>query len=289
MIKVSVLINNYNYGKFIKDAIDSVLNQTYQNFELIIVDDGSSDSSREVINSYNDSRIKKIFKQNGGQASALNVGIEHCKGDIISFLDSDDEFYPTKLEEVVKVFQKGYEYIINDTDTPTYPFKYGGYNLFLVYYLTYFCGNVTSSISISKKLADKIFPIKNEEFFRIRADDVIVFYAGMVERGYFLDKVVTKYRLHGQNLYMSNKDKFTPSYKYKRDIELHKLKKEILDRLNISKRFFENGYLLYLEFLTHSNVDTSLKKLYLRVLWFEMEIPFLHKIKISYKILKEFR
>ena len=91
--KVSILINNYNYGRFLAEAIDSALAQTYKNLEVIVVDDGSTDNSREIIASYSD-RIVPVLKENGGQASAFNAGFERARSDWIAFLDSDDIFFP---------------------------------------------------------------------------------------------------------------------------------------------------------------------------------------------------
>jgi glycosyltransferase involved in cell wall biosynthesis len=101
---VSVLINNYNYARYLGEAIDSALAQTYHPAEVIVVDDGSTDGSRDIIASYG-SRIVSIAKQNGGQASAFNAGFAASKGDIICFLDSDDLFLPEKLSSVVKIFE----------------------------------------------------------------------------------------------------------------------------------------------------------------------------------------
>lgn len=100
---VSVIIGNYNYGRFIVKAIESVLNQTYSNFELIVVDDGSTDNSREIIASYQDKLIA-IFQENGGQGAAFNAGFAASQGEIICFLDSDDYYYPEKLAKVVATF-----------------------------------------------------------------------------------------------------------------------------------------------------------------------------------------
>ncbi|MBV6626851.1 MAG: glycosyltransferase [Rivularia sp. (in: Bacteria)] len=102
---VSVIIANYNYGKFIAEAIDSVFNQTYKNFELIVVDDGSTDNSREIIESYGDKLIA-IFQDNEGQGAALNSGFAVAKGEIICFLDADDYYYREKLAKVVAAFDK---------------------------------------------------------------------------------------------------------------------------------------------------------------------------------------
>lgn len=107
---VSVIIDNYNYAQYLPEAIASVLNQSYRNFELIVVDDGSKDNSREVIESYSDQLIG-IFQPNGGQGSALTTGIAHAKGEIICFLDSDDYFHKDKLAKVVAGFQAHPEWV----------------------------------------------------------------------------------------------------------------------------------------------------------------------------------
>lgn len=100
---VSVLINNYNYGRYLSQAIDSALGQTYPHVEVIVVDDGSTDHSQDVMKAYGD-RIIPVFKDNGGQASALNAGFAASQGDIICLLDADDLFLPEKVSEVVNVF-----------------------------------------------------------------------------------------------------------------------------------------------------------------------------------------
>ena len=100
---VSILVNNYNYSKYLSLAIDSALNQTYPHTEIIVVDDGSTDNSQQIIDSYGD-RIIPLIKENGGQASAVNAGFAVSKGDIICLLDADDLWLPSKVEQVVKAF-----------------------------------------------------------------------------------------------------------------------------------------------------------------------------------------
>jgi glycosyltransferase involved in cell wall biosynthesis len=100
----SIIINNYNYGGFLPEAIDSALNQTYRNTEVIVVDDGSTDNSRHVIARYSHS-IKAIFKQNGGQISALNAGVLASRGTVIIFLDADDTLFPEAVERASGVFR----------------------------------------------------------------------------------------------------------------------------------------------------------------------------------------
>jgi glycosyltransferase involved in cell wall biosynthesis len=102
---VSIVIPNFNYGLFLKDAITSALNQTYPNTEVIVVDDGSTDNSREVIAGYG-SRIVPVLKRNGGRGSAIDEGFLASSGDIVCFLDSDDVWLPHKVERIVAVFEK---------------------------------------------------------------------------------------------------------------------------------------------------------------------------------------
>src|ERR1700691_1036540 len=100
---VSILINNYNYGRYIREAIESALTQTYTHTEIVVVDDGSTDNSFEVAASFGN-RVRLVRKENGGQASAFNAGFAASRGEIICFLDSDDLFIPTKVGRVVEIF-----------------------------------------------------------------------------------------------------------------------------------------------------------------------------------------
>lgn len=103
---VSILITNYNYGKYLGDALESASRQTYRNLEIIICDDGSTDSSLEVLAAYEqqDSRIKVVRRSNGGQSLALNAAYCQSTGEIICLLDADDVFHPHKVRLVVDAF-----------------------------------------------------------------------------------------------------------------------------------------------------------------------------------------
>ncbi|MHB8111274.1 MAG: glycosyltransferase family 2 protein [Syntrophorhabdaceae bacterium] len=102
--EVSVLMSCYNAGRWLHEAIDSVMAQTFKDFELILVDDGSSDETRAIIGSYcdRDRRIVPIFKGNTGLADSLNVGIAQARGGWIARLDADDLCEPTRIEEQLK-------------------------------------------------------------------------------------------------------------------------------------------------------------------------------------------
>jgi glycosyltransferase involved in cell wall biosynthesis len=100
---VSVLINNYNYGRFVGRAIDSALAQQTADVEVVVVDDGSTDQSRAVLESYGN-RIKLILQQNKGQAAAINAAVHGSTGELLCFMDADDWWAPTKLPAIVEAF-----------------------------------------------------------------------------------------------------------------------------------------------------------------------------------------
>src|ERR1035437_8101512 len=101
---VSVIIPCYNADKYIGEAIESVLNQTHKNFELLVINDGSTDNSETIIKKYQkeDSRIQHYSQTNQGVATARNLGLKHASGSIVAFIDSDDAWEPENLEVKVK-------------------------------------------------------------------------------------------------------------------------------------------------------------------------------------------
>ena len=106
--KVSIIIPAYNAEIFIRETLQSVLLQSYKNFEAIVVNDGSTDKTRDIINEFvaSDKRFCLVEKENGGAASARNFGVEKAKGDLIAFLDSDDLWHPEKLLKQVLYLEK---------------------------------------------------------------------------------------------------------------------------------------------------------------------------------------
>ena len=108
MPKISVIIPTHNRARYVSEAIDSVLAQTYSDYEVIVVDDGSTDDTRFVLQSYGD-KIRYIYQPNAGVSAARNHGITEARGDWIAFLDSDDIWFPGKLAEHIHFI----------TDTPS--------------------------------------------------------------------------------------------------------------------------------------------------------------------------
>jgi glycosyltransferase involved in cell wall biosynthesis len=113
--KVSVIIPTYNRESTLSRAIDSVLKQTYRNFEVIVVDDGSTDNTSRVIEKYKD-RIRYYSKLHSGVSAARNLGLEKSEGTWVSFLDSDDYWLPKKLESQMEYLRKNPDIMIVQTD-----------------------------------------------------------------------------------------------------------------------------------------------------------------------------
>jgi len=109
MPKVSVIITTFNRAEYLEKAIKSVLNQTYSDFELLILDNSSTDNTEEIVKSFNDERIRYIKHQPLNISQARNLGLKESKGDYIAFLDDDDEWLPEKLKREIEVFNQGNE------------------------------------------------------------------------------------------------------------------------------------------------------------------------------------
>jgi glycosyltransferase involved in cell wall biosynthesis len=106
MPRVSVIIPSYNRAEMLDISVTSVLEQSFTDFEILIIDDGSKDNTKEKVESFNDARIKYIYKKNGGVSSARNAGIDNSSGEFIAFLDDDDCWPADYLEKIMAVMDK---------------------------------------------------------------------------------------------------------------------------------------------------------------------------------------
>ena len=212
---VSVLIASYNHEKFIGVAIDSCLNQTYSPIEVIVVDDGSTDKSREIIANYG-KKIIPVFKENEGAISTRNVGFSVCKGEYICLLDSDDYFFPEKIAELVKVVTSGLEigwyfHRVKAIDT-----EKGELIRITPGKLTGYCdirkdirrGRMpihvpTSGLSFSRGLFQQMqpLPVKKEKYGV--SDRYLRVVAASLSPGYFEDKPLGILRVHDKNAFTS--------------------------------------------------------------------------------------
>ncbi|MDQ6623531.1 MAG: glycosyltransferase [Verrucomicrobiota bacterium] len=212
---VSVMIVNYNYERFLPEAIESVLRQTYQKFEIIICDDGSKDNSRDVISRYVrlDRRIKPIFQENGGVGTALNSTYSASSGEIISMLDADDIFEPEKLARVVGKFVSGGRVgtVVNaltkvDSEgkvigrIPQFgSLDRGELRDRLLQSAAHWSVAPTSGVSFRRECAEHVFPIPAQQF-RTEVDGYMCTIAPLYYAVDVIDEPMTIYRVHSSNV-----------------------------------------------------------------------------------------
>ena len=210
---VSVLIDTYNHEKFIEQAITSVLEQDFaaSDREIIVVDDGSTDRTPEIVKKF-EPQVRLLRKQNGGQASAFNLGIPQCRGEVVAFLDGDDWWEPGKLAAVLSAFESHAEIgaighgifevdeqgkqLYENVPDVEYACHFGSLNeaeQFLE--LRSFLG--TSRIAIRKSVLDRILPLP--EALLVEADEFLFTMAVALSGCLVLEQPLTSYRYHSGN------------------------------------------------------------------------------------------
>jgi Glycosyl transferase family 2 len=213
---VDIVIANHDYGRFLADALESACAQTHPNVNVIAVDDGSTDDSREVLSRYED-RVDVVLKEPGGQASALNAGISRCRGDVLILLDADDILRPEAAELVAAAFaadsglakvqfrmaviDAGGKLTGGTKPTPhlrpptgdvrraelAYPFD-----------LAWLPGGGTAFRS---KVVRRIMPIPEADYPVCGADWYLVHLCALLGEAAALEEICAEYRIHGDNGY----------------------------------------------------------------------------------------
>ncbi len=219
-VSISVLINNYNYANYLPQALDSVLAQTVAATEIIVVDDGSTDDSRAVISSYaaRHSTILPVLKPNGGQGSAYNAGVAKASGDILCFLDSDDTWFPRKIETVLAAHHTHafVQHEVLKNGEPNFHIPSGRFDrtALLRQYGYLYLFSPSSALSIRRDLAERIFPIPEPEL-RLCADIFVMLAATYLEGVHTLLDPLAIYRIHENNNWQKRcKRKFDSELRY---------------------------------------------------------------------------
>lgn len=208
---VSVVLPVYKGEKFLPDAIESILNQTYQNFEFLIVNDCSPDNSEEVIKSYNDPRIRLISNKNNlGLVGALNVGIDEAKGEYIARMDQDDISLPNRFKTQVNFMRKHPDIVLCGTYYKTFgdrfetmKFSTDSQEMSLTLHFHSCIGHPT--VMFNKAIIDK----GNYRYPNVIDTEDWAFWFELIESGekmMNIDEVHLEYRLEGQSTTEQNKD-----------------------------------------------------------------------------------
>lgn len=208
----SIVIPTYNHAHFMKRCLDSLVNQTYQNWEAIVVNNFSEDNTVEIVEGYIDPRIRLINNANGGViAVSRNKGISEAKGDWICFLDSDDWWYPNKLEESLK-YIKNYDLIYHNLDKQFSVKSNKGVvngralkkNIAKDLLVNGFC-IPNSSVIVSKKIVDIVGKINEDKrFVAIEDSDYWMRISTITNRFKFIDLSLGSYWI-GENMSISPK------------------------------------------------------------------------------------
>ncbi len=279
-MKTSCIINNYNYAEYVGEAIQSVLDQTVAFDEIIVVDDGSTDNSPELIKKCikNCENAKVIVKRNQGQLSCFNEGFKASSGDLIYFLDADDLDMPNYLETTLDFYHQagdcdflccpvqefGKRNSLNHyMNSKNYCKETGfmGYSLLRTLYAKGYFGSSTSALSMKRCIIKKFLPLPFLEEWQTRADECLVYGSSLVgARKYFMPQPLIKYRVHEKNLYCGKS--FSWLEKFNRKLAIEQVMQYILKKNNYPIDLFS---LSWMEYKTIPNPDYKKTKFYLHL------------------------
>jgi len=205
---ISVIIPNHNYGKYLSTTIESVLKQSVGNLDLIVVDNGSTDASREVITSYG-GELNAVYQEDLGQTAAPHTGLMHAKGELIAFLDADDYWETEKLEMQLEDLNDDYQFIYTglrqfDSDTGLSlntikpRFKDDCKLAYLEFPTTAIVPAGESSALMTHSLVKKV-GIFDEKLNSATGRDFFRRCSGFTKFGY-IDSELVNYRIHSKNM-----------------------------------------------------------------------------------------
>jgi glycosyltransferase involved in cell wall biosynthesis len=276
-VKTTCLINNYNYRRYVGEAIESALAQTVPFDEIIVVDDGSTDGSRDwLIDTYGSCRnVTVVGQQNQGQLGCFHEGFRRSSGDVLFFLDADDLYEPDYLRRALRVYDQdaqmdfvfcGFHWFGQHRRQQP-PARCGadlGYSVISALTVRAWVGGPTSCLSMRRWVLDKLFPLPCLEDWRTRADDCLVFGSSLVgARKYDLAEPLVKYRLHGANAFAaSGRDVGSD---YRRRLALNRLFHHVTCRLGYDTDSLPQ--LAHREFQTIPSPKVRHLSDYLRLVW----------------------
>lgn len=262
-MRTSCLINHYNYGHFIGEAVESVLAQTHAVDEIVLVDDGSAPEHLKAVRAAaaTSPNIHLIEKANGGQLSCFQTAIESSDGELVFFLDADDRWEPGYVERCLELFVQDprIDFICTHDrklaadgtlEGEVVPSRDLGYSVARCLERGgAWVGAPTSCLSMRRKILDRIFPVTDDSAYRICADEVLVYGASLAgARKYFLGEPLIQYRVHGENAFYGNKD--NPERGYLRRLHGKSFVEQTRQRLGLPQSLMD---IAHYEFRTLEN------------------------------------
>jgi glycosyltransferase involved in cell wall biosynthesis len=299
MAIVSVLINNYNYACFVLEAVESALAQSRLPDEIIVVDDGSSDNSVELLEQKYSShpRVRIITQKNGGHLSAMVAGMDASTGDILFLLDADDRYQPSHIEDVLAVFNErrdvgmvftAHQLFGNDDKIiQLAPIDLDlGYSVIAALKARIYVGSSTSNLAFRREIIDIILPAIRPliPLWRMSAEDCFIYGSSLaIARKYYLATPSVLYRIHGDNSYYGRKQDFLHEFNhgYRRDVTISRIASHL--GLGPSVRLP-----VVWEFQTISRPSLSQYRQYIQLNKL-VDAPFLRKIKNRYKLYQHYK
>ncbi len=252
MLKVSVIIPSYNSVQYISDALESALKQTYQDYEIIVIDDGSTDNIRDVITHYqgkHPQKIRYIYQDNQGLAVARNTGIKEAKGEFIALLDADDAWYPNRLAEGVRVLESNPDVGLvhanidkidkngNYLDTPKRNIQHLTGNIFRNILLR--DAHIACPTVLFRKACCDTVGLFDEKLTRLGCEDRELWLRIVQKyKTHYIDAVLAKYRVHDKSM-SHNEEKMMKARHYVLDKFLTSNK--LLKRRVLASIYKENG------------------------------------------------
>lgn len=245
MTKVSIIIPTYNRANYIGQTIKSALSQTYSDYEIIVVDDGSTDNTKEVIAQYN-GKVRYFYQENKGPTVARNLGINKSSGEYIAFLDDDDMWLPEKLEKQVRVLDAdpriGFvccaSYVIDDKNNEMLIWKRNKEltkATFENLYERNFVYNLT--VLIREGCIKEVGGL--DETLLVSADYDLWLRVAKKHEFYYIDEPLTKYRLHENNLSKNYNVRLRNHIKILKKVEITKDISYLKQRIRLAKAYYE--------------------------------------------------
>jgi hypothetical protein len=210
-VLASIVIDNYNYARFLGRAIDSALAQTYAHVEVVVVDDGSTDGSQELVARDYGDRVRLVTKDNGGQASAVNRGVAASTGDVVIVLDSDDELHPTTVARVVEVLTPEVAVVhwrMQAVDADGRPLEWteplagapldDGSVVHKLVTTGRYASPMMSANAFARWALEQVLPAPEDEFYT-SADEYLKGLSALYGPVRAIDEILGSYRVHGAN------------------------------------------------------------------------------------------